>query len=229
MNIHCPIRPLSSVDIGDLLAALPEPSSVLWKQGDFRNEELANGPHSTTRNLVRRHEWFNRDGIPEQSLDEAIKEWATIREANYPFAPCRRVATTSLCSVYMFPISSELDEAIDRCVNESVRMLCTPAGVVLRAMITALPPGKAVSRHRDDGLCARFAHRIHVPLVGNEGVVYKIGSYRLRLSAGVAYDFNNRWLHAVENASDFWRVNLILDYLEDGAVPNPWLRYGWRP
>jgi aspartyl/asparaginyl beta-hydroxylase (cupin superfamily) len=129
----------------------------------------------------------------------------------------------------MFPISSELDEAIDRCVNESVRMLCTPVGVVLRAMITALPPGKAVSRHRDDGLCARFAHRIHVPLVGNEGVVYKIGSYRLRLSTGVAYDFNNRWLHAVENASDFWRVNLILDYLEDGAVPNPWLRYGWRP
>lgn len=229
MNLSLPIKPLGDVSIEGLLTLLPEPDSLLWRQGDFRSDYLAKGAHSPTRNLIRRHDWFNRDGIPEQALDEAVAEWAASSGAAYDFAPCKRVATTSICSVYEFPISPELDRSIDRCVAESVKTFTTPRGVVLRAMITALPPGKTVSRHRDGGLTARVAHRIHVPLAGNEDVVYQIGSYRLKMTEGLAYDFNNRWLHAVENASDRWRVNLILDYLEDPSIPNPWLRYGWRP
>ena len=64
MNIHTPLRLLGQVDISKLLATLPIPTDSLWEQGSFRNEELAKGPHDNTRNIIRRHEWFNRNGIP---------------------------------------------------------------------------------------------------------------------------------------------------------------------
>jgi hypothetical protein len=32
---------------------------------------------------------------------------------------------------------------------------------------------------------------------------------------GTAYDFNNRWQHAVRNGGDVPRINLMLEYLPD--------------
>jgi hypothetical protein len=231
MNIQKPLQCLGPVEINPLLEALPEPSNPIWDQGSFRNEDLASGAHDSTLNLIRRHEWFNRTGLPNQTLDEAVLEWASSRSngKSYHFARCRRIGTTSLCSVYEFPITPALDHAIDLCATESVRLLLKEGGVVLRSMVTALPPGQWIKPHRDGGLTPRFAHRIHVPLLGQEGTVYRIGGRRLTMQTGHAYNFNNRWLHSVENVSSTWRINLILDFLEDPTVPNPWARYGWKP
>lgn len=231
MNIHVPLICLGSVAIDKLLALLPKPGDPLWEQGAFRNEELAAGAHDLTSNLVRRHEWFNRSGVPEQALDEAIDAWAQSRPNGRPyhFSRCKKVGTTTLCSVYEFNITRELDLAIDACTAESVRYLAKTQGVVSRSVVTALPPGHAILPHRDGGLTQRFAHRIHIPLLGYEGTVYRIGGRKLTMHGGHAYDFNNRWLHSVENISSSWRVNLIIDYLEDPKVTNPWIKYGWKP
>lgn len=231
MNIREPLRHLGPVSVGELIKVLPAPEDSVWDQGSFRNEEIASGAHEATFNLVRRHEWFNRVGVPDISLDEAIALWADSRAGQkpYKFQPCKQVAITTLCSIYEFPISPELDSAIDTCVAEGVRSLARSTGAVLRSIVTALPPGQSVYPHRDGGLTTRFAHRIHIPLIGHEGTVYKIGGHRLTMQAGQAYDFNNRWIHSVENVASTWRINLIVDYLENSSIRNPWARYGWRP
>lgn len=232
MNIHTPLRLLGQVDISKLLATLPIPTDSLWEQGSFRNEELAKGPHDNTRNIIRRHEWFNRNGIPKESLDVAVKNWVDSRSHDKPpyrFNTCKQIATTTLCSVYQFSISQNIDREIDACSQEAIQTLTTPGGIILRSMITALPPGYSVSPHRDSGLTAQFAHRIHIPLAGTDDVIYRIGSNKVSMSLGNAYDFNNRWMHEVLNTSKQWRINLILDYLEDPTIKNPWSHLGWTP
>jgi hypothetical protein len=231
MNIQAPLKCLGSVDIKRLVSLLPEPNDRLWDQGAFRNEKLALGAHDPTSNLVRRHEWFNRKGVPDQTLDFAIDEWASSRINNktYNFSRCKRVGTTALCSVYEFHITRELDEAIDSCADECISYISALGGVITRSVVVSLPPRHSILPHRDGGLTQRFAHRIHVPLIGYEGTVYRIGGRRVTMEGGKAYNFNNRWLHSVENVSEAWRVNLIIDYLEDPEVRNPWARYGWKP
>jgi hypothetical protein len=229
MNIHAPVKVLNKINIYNLLNELPPPEDILWNQGDFRNQEIAYDSHSKSRNIIRRHEWFNRNGIPEMSLTEALDHWRSGYKNPYPFSQCTLINTTSLCSVYVFPIRQALDSAIDNCIKEAVEPIETKNGVVTRAMITALPPGSDIPAHRDLGLTTRFAHRIHIALAGNEGVIYRIGSHHIKMEPGIAYDFNNSWRHSVLNAGDQWRINLIIDYLENSGTKNPWLHLGWRP
>ena len=228
MNIHRPAQKLNKVNIENLLKLLPSPEETLWEQGDFRNQEIAIDSHSKSRNLIRRHEWFNRDGIPEMTLTEAVEQWSSKSNKNYLFKPCKLVNITSLCSVYEFEIKKELDNAIDGCIEEALKPIKTKNGVVTRAMITALPPGSGIPAHRDLGLTTRFAHRIHLALTGNDSVVYRIGSHNIRMEQGIAYDFNNSWLHSALNKGTEWRINLIIDYLENPETKNPWLHLGWR-
>jgi hypothetical protein len=229
MNIHTPVKILNKININNLLDKLPSPEEILWNQGDFRNRQIAQDSHSKSRNIVRRHEWFNRDGIPEMSLTQALEEWRSSYDHPYPFDHCTLTATTSLCSVYEFQITKILDSAIDKCIKEALKPIETKNGVVTRAMITALPPGSDIPAHRDLGLTTRFAHRIHVALAGNDGVIYRIGSHHIRMESGVAYDFNNSWKQSVLNTGSEWRINLIIDYLENPNTKNPWLNLGWRP
>ena len=37
------------------------------------------------------------------------------------------------------------------------------------------------------------------------------------MTPGTAYDFNNRWTHAVYNRGNTPRINLMLEYLPDPA------------
>jgi hypothetical protein len=228
MNIHRPAYKLNKVNIENLVKLLPPPEDALWEQGDFRNQEIAIDSHSRSRNLIRRHEWFNRDGIPEMTLTQAVEQWSCKSKKKYPFNSCKLINITSLCSVYEFEIKKELDDAIDGCVYEALKPIETKNGVVIRAMITALPPGSEIPAHRDLGLTTRFAHRIHLALAGNDGVVYRIGTHNIRMEQGIAYNFNNSWRHSVFNTGDEWRINLIIDYLENPETKNPWLHLGWR-
>lgn len=49
------------------------------------------------------------------------------------------------------------------------------------------------------------------------------------MEQGVAYDFNNRWKYSVINRGSQWRINLIINYLENPNIKNPWIHLEWRP
>lgn len=85
--------------------------------------------------------------------------------------------------------------------------------------------------HVDIALGFVFSHRIHIPLVTNQNVVFKIEDNNYYLSTGNVYEVNNLRLHSVSNnnKSNFERIHLILDYMSDEYIhyikdkvkPNP--------
>ncbi|MEQ1753823.1 MAG: aspartyl/asparaginyl beta-hydroxylase domain-containing protein [Micropepsaceae bacterium] len=89
-----------------------------------------------------------------------------------------------------------------------------PGGVVIRAMIANLLAGERISPHIDTDPSFAIGHRIHVPLVTNGDVDFRIGGELFHLKEGLAYEINNLEMHAVHNRSNQDRLHLIFDYVE---------------
>jgi hypothetical protein len=80
--------------------------------------------------------------------------------------------------------------------------------------------GGKILPHVDDGLYFVFSHRIHIPLITNENVIFRIEDKEFYLSVGKIYEINNLKEHSVENNnSNFYRLHLILDYVSSEYIP----------
>ena len=58
-----------------------------------------------------------------------------------------------------------------------------------------------------------LCHRIHIPIITNDQVIFHIDKIPFFLEEGKVYEINNQKLHSVENNSNFDRVHLIIDIL----------------
>jgi len=97
--------------------------------------------------------------------------------------------------------------------------LSVPRDRVVRALLTALPPNVAIPVHYDTGAWVQQTHRIHVPVITSDRVVFRVGPRRdalrrLAFDVGKAIELNNSAVHAVDNLGDQPRVHLIFDYCE---------------
>lgn len=83
-----------------------------------------------------------------------------------------------------------------------------------------LGAGAQIREHRDykSGFEDGFA-RVHIPIVTNEKVAFRLGGENLRMRAGEAWYLNLNLPHSVRNDGEEDRVHLILD-----CVVNDWLR-----
>ena len=231
MNFGQPMRnicSLSMADIDVLLNLLPSPESDFWDQGDFRNQSIASD-HASTRNLILRHEWFNRDGVPYQTMDEFIGEWRLGNgESPVGHAPVL-FRNTNICSVYDFPIQKDISNAFDKLISPVLSAIGCDNGIVIRKQITALRPNGTIPPHKDMIIMAKLSHRIQIPLTDGGDTLFIIGAKKVKFEKGFAYEINNQWRHQVNNYGDNWRINLIFDYLPDASVKNPLRKIGWRP
>jgi hypothetical protein len=82
-------------------------------------------------------------------------------------------------------------------------------GYFIRANLVRLAAGGAIDEHRDGNFSLTHAHRVHVPIITNDSVLFKVGQETLCLPDGEIYEINNRRLHSVHNAGDTARVHLI--------------------
>ena len=89
-------------------------------------------------------------------------------------------------------------------------------GYFIRANLVRLAAGGAIDEHRDGNFSLTHAHRVHVPIITNDRVLFKVGRETLCLPEGEIYEINNRRLHSVHNGGDAARVHLILDYVLKG-------------
>jgi hypothetical protein len=79
-----------------------------------------------------------------------------------------------------------------------------------RVMFAKIPAGGKISPHTDDG-AGFYIHKIHVPLITNEGTIFHIGSESRRLPVGDIVEVNNRRKHSVDNDGDLDRIHLIFE------------------
>jgi hypothetical protein len=89
-------------------------------------------------------------------------------------------------------------------------------GYFIRANLVRLAADGAIDEHRDGNFSLTHAHRVHVPIITNDRVLFNVGQETLCLPEGEIYEINNRRLHSVHNGGDAARIHLILDYVLKG-------------
>lgn len=89
-------------------------------------------------------------------------------------------------------------------------------GYFVRATLVQLEAGGSIAAHQDNNFSLTHSHRIHLPIVTNDRVSFKVGDDTMSLPAGDMYEINNRRLHSVENHGEQDRVHLILDFVLRG-------------
>lgn len=73
---------------------------------------------------------------------------------------------------------------------------------------------KKLFPHRDGevfDLNLGMIYRLHIPIITDENVIFKINRKSYRLEAGVLYYTNVSKLHSVENNGSFDRIHLVID------------------
>jgi hypothetical protein len=130
-----------------------------------------------------------------------------------PFGIRRNMAAeiaTGFLSVRRYqdrPLFAEVSELIATSLQPKF-----PQCDVMRVQLAELPPGDVIKPHRDVGILS-VIHRLHVPIVTDEGVHFMIAGKDFFLAEGELYDLNNAVIHSVENRSNVMRVHLLVDML----------------
>ncbi|KQN21268.1 aspartyl beta-hydroxylase [Sphingomonas sp. Leaf33] len=83
-----------------------------------------------------------------------------------------------------------------------------------------LAPGSVIKEHRDDDLAAEDGMaRLHIPVVTNPHVDFRLNGTRVVMDAGSVWYLRLADRHSVTNAGDTARIHLVVD-----AIVDPWLR-----
>jgi hypothetical protein len=216
MDIGVPYRELGAVDVkaaSDFVAALPDDA---WARNTFRQEVLADKVHAATQTIILRHEWI-RDENPwgVHELGDLVRDWAGPKGIDpTPFLPVSK-EETAMGPIYTFREWEEFRAVLEPVIEQTIRPLRTPRGLIVRIALVALNPRSEILPHIDGQPFAHVCHRLHVPLLGAGDVRYKIAKKKFAMRPGRIYDFNNRVPHSVKNAGGARRVNLFVDYFPD--------------
>src|SRR6478735_4695383 len=97
-------------------------------------------------------------------------------------------------------------------------------GAFPRVMLARMQPGGVIHPHRDANPAAKWPHKIHVPILTNDGVVFFVDGTGYRLAEGEAVEVNNMGLHAVENRGDTDRIHLIFEFYDLDQPEPDWLK-----
>lgn len=92
-----------------------------------------------------------------------------------------------------------------------------------RVMLARMAPGGVIKPHRDANPAAKWPHKIHVPLLTNDRVVFHVDGINYHFAEGEAVEVNNMGVHAVQNAGDTERIHLIFEYFDLDQPEPDWM------
>lgn len=110
------------------------------------------------------------------------------------------------------PRFEDFRDAVMPIFSTAARRLSIGARVI-KAMLAALPPGAKIEPHYDRHAVFAAARRLHVPLITNDRVRFRVARQDIRLEPDHLYEINNRRVHEVHNGGDEDRIHLIFDLL----------------
>ncbi|PNW88504.1 hypothetical protein CHLRE_01g032400v5 [Chlamydomonas reinhardtii] len=142
--------------------------------------------------------------------------------------------------VYRFPYYDYFKEAIEPILEKVVGK--EDMDKVVRLQFARMKPGAEIKVHKDMGGYARFAHRIHLPIVTHPNVSFEVcpnedgrklgrrmsqahsaaaehDCVSIPMAEGMVFELNNRVSHLVLNKSNVKRVQMVVDVAEDPRSP----------
>ena len=90
-------------------------------------------------------------------------------------------------------------------------------GFIVRLVLAKLNAGGRIPRHTDAGYSLLNCHRVHLPIITNDDVVFHVGGSEINMRAGELWEINNGTVHGVENRGREDRVHLIVDWMPNYA------------
>ncbi|MGI9205076.1 MAG: aspartyl/asparaginyl beta-hydroxylase domain-containing protein [Woeseiaceae bacterium] len=89
-------------------------------------------------------------------------------------------------------------------------------GYFVRASLVKLLAGCSIAPHQDMNFSLTHSHRVHLPIITNDDVLFTVGGETLNMREGQLFEINNRRMHSVCNNGAEDRIHLILDYVMRG-------------
>jgi Tfp pilus assembly protein PilF/quercetin dioxygenase-like cupin family protein len=90
-------------------------------------------------------------------------------------------------------------------------------GFIVRMILAKLVAGGKIPKHTDAGFSLLNCHRVHLPIITNNDVIFSVGGEDKNMRVGELWEINNGAEHAVENRSNEDRVHLIVDWMPNYA------------
>jgi hypothetical protein len=90
------------------------------------------------------------------------------------------------------------------------------SGYFIRASLVRLRAGCDIAEHQDMNFSLTHSHRVHLPIITNDQVMFTVGKETINMREGQLYEVNNRRKHSVHNQGSEDRVHLILDFVLPG-------------
>jgi len=90
-------------------------------------------------------------------------------------------------------------------------------GIIYNVQIPILYGRGIITPHIDAHQDMNYVHRIHIPLITNEKVIFTVGDQKFYLKKGEIVEVNNCNLHGVVNYNpeDHQRLHIIVDFAEN--------------
>ncbi len=187
MNFQGNFKPLGQVDITALKACVDQLTQEEWLAQSTRQKRYEVHKDTQFIGLV---------------YDEDFRHMkATVRPMFAKFKEALQPIFAQIAQYY--ETSPETQAIFQRPVQ----------GYFVRVSLAKLLPGGHISEHRDKNFSLTHSHRVHIPIITDPGVVFKIHDEEKHLPTGEIFEINNRRNHSVTNASDVERVHLILDWV----------------
>ncbi len=111
-----------------------------------------------------------------------------------------------------FELQNELKPAVD-CIADYYQN----NGFLVRMLLAKLPAGSKIPKHTDAGYALLNRHRVHIPIITNDKVVFMVDGEEKNMQAGELSEINSELVHAVENQGDADRIHLIIDWMPNYA------------
>lgn len=123
---------------------------------------------------------------------------------------------------YHRPLWGEWQALLQPVLEQATADYGYASGAYPRIMLARMAPGGVILPHRDQNPAAKWPHKIHVPLLTNERVVFTIDGIDYHIAEGEAAEVNNMAPHAVANRGDTDRIHLIFEYFDLDQPPPEW-------
>jgi hypothetical protein len=113
----------------------------------------------------------------------------------------------------LHPVFAQIAQYYESAPDIYVKFGKPVQGYFVRVSLVNLVPGGEIAEHRDKNFSLAHSHRIHIPIVTNEDVLFNVNGEVIHMKAGEMYEINNRRNHSVFNKGSEGRVHLILDWV----------------
>jgi hypothetical protein len=129
-------------------------------------------------------------------------------------------ATHPVQMIYSDPSRSDFEDTAMLAASPYFRQVLASFACPLHAVrLMRLTPGSVIKEHHDNDLSFELGMvRIHVPVVTNDGVDFRLNGTRVAMPAGSSWYLRLSDPHSVANRGSGDRVHLVID-----AAVNDWI------